>query len=131
MSEFNILRDRLNINKFLVILVFNGSTDEIVFFASLTPVFVKFDILVLDESLFLFDLATHGEICGGSCDEDGRQRTEDHTEDHGKSKAADACSTEDEDTEQHDEGRHRGVDGTCERLVERVVEERLQLTLLV
>ena len=44
MSEFNILRDRLNINKFLVILVFNGSTDKIVFFASLTPVFVKFDI---------------------------------------------------------------------------------------
>ena len=38
-------------------------------------------------------------------DEDGAERTEDHTEDHGEGEAADALTTQEEDAEQHDERR--------------------------
>ena len=38
-------------------------------------------------------------------DEDGAERTEDHTEDHGEGEAADTLTTQEEDAEQHDERR--------------------------
>ena len=51
---------------------------------------------------FFLDLTTHHEIGDGRSNEDGRQRTEDNTQDHGEGEAADAGTTEDEDAEEHD-----------------------------
>ena len=37
--------------------------------------------------------------------EDRRECTEDYTENHGEGEAADACTTKDEDTQQHEQRR--------------------------
>ena len=68
-------------------------------------------IAVLLDRLCLGNLAftdglTHSEVSHGSSDEERRQRTEDNTENHGEREAADRVTTEDEDTEQHNQGRH-------------------------
>ncbi len=73
----------------------------------------------------LTDGASHHQEGGGGSDEDGREGTEDNTEDHGEGEAADAVTTKDEDTQQHDQRGHGGVDGTCQGLVQRTVEQAL------
>ena len=81
-------------------------------------------------SLFsLADGATHGDVSYRSSNEERRQGTEDNTQNHSEREAADGVTTEDEDTEQHDQGRYRGVDGTSQRLVQRVVEQCLTVAL--
>ena len=52
----------------------------------------------------LLDLATENQVGYRRSNEDGRQRTEDDTQNHCPCEAADAVTTEDEDREQHDEG---------------------------
>lgn len=48
-----------------------------------------------------------------------------------KEKPTDAVTTKDEDTQQHDQRGHGGVDGTCQGLVQRTVEQALTVTLSI
>ena len=77
------------------------------------------------------NLTTQHDVCDGRSHEDRRQGTYHYTEAHGEGEAADALSTEEEYAEQHDQCRERGVDGTCQRLVDRVVEQLLEVLLRV
>ena len=47
------------------------------------------------------------------CNEDRAVRADDHTDHQGKDKAFDVVASEEEDGQQHDERRERGVDGTA------------------
>ena len=81
--------------------------------------------------VILTDGATHHEEGGRCCDEDRRQGTEDNTQDHGEGEATDAVTTEDEDTQQYDQRRDRGVDGTSQCLVQRTIEQALTVALRI
>ena len=54
--------------------------------------------------LFL-NLATHDAVSDRRSDEDGGERTEDHTEGHSEGETLDAATTDEQDTEQHDQRR--------------------------
>ena len=60
------------------------------------------------DGLFL-DLATHHAVGDGRSDEDGRERSEDDTERHGEGEALDAAAADEQDAEQHNQRRERGV----------------------
>ena len=90
--------------------------------------YIEFKLRCLCFSVVLTDGLTHHEEGGRCRDEDRRQRTEDNTEDHGEGEAADAVTTEDEDTQQHNQRGHGGVDGTCQGLVQRGIEQALTVT---
>ena len=77
--------------------------------------------------LLLLDLATHHAVGDRRSNEDRRQRTEDNTQRHSEGKALDAATTDEQDAEQHDQRRERGVDGTSQRLVDGVVEHLLDV----
>ena len=64
------------------------------------------------------------QVGDGRGNEDGGYGAEDNTKRHGEGKSLDALATQEEDAEQHDERGERGVDGTGQRLVDTVVEER-------
>ena len=67
----------------------------------------------------------------GSRDKDGRERSKDNTKTHRKGKTLDALATKEEDAEQHDERRERGVDGAGKGLVDAVVEQTAEVLLRV
>lgn len=59
-------------------------------------------------SLSLLDrglAAAVGEVCHGGCHVDGSEGTDNHTEEHRKGERADCVATEDEDAQQHEQGR--------------------------
>ena len=76
-----------------------------------------------DLSVVLLGRAAQGQVGDGRSHEDRREGTYDDTEAHGEGETADALSTEEEDTEQHDKRRERGVDRTGQRLADTLVEE--------
>jgi len=88
--------------------------------------------LLYDGSGLLFlDCAAHRQESGGRSDEERRECTEYDTEDHCERERTDRIATEDEDGQEHDQSCYRGVDGTCQRLVQRVVEQLLTVALAV
>ena len=86
--------------------------------------------LLLLGSLF-HDVLAVCEVSCGSCNEDGRQCTEDDTQYHSEGERADAGAAEAEDDCQNDERRDRGVDGTVQGAVQRLVEKLLLVALRV
>ena len=92
------------------------------------PLCHLFDSLV---STLTFVAAAQCHVGNRSSNEDRGESTEYHTENHCEREAADAVTTEDEDTEQYDQCSERGVHGTGQCLIQRVVEYREEVALLV
>ena len=65
----------------------------------------------------------HQRESDGRCNKQRRHRTEHNTQNHSEGEAADGVTTEDEDTQQHNQGTNRGVDGTRQCGVQRVIEQ--------
>ena len=63
----------------------------------------------------------------GGSQEDGRERTEEDTEQHRKREGANGFTTEEEDAEEHQEGGERSHDGTRQRVVDGVIEHTLRI----
>ena len=77
----------------------------------------------------IVDLLAQHDVSDWRSEEDGTQRTNYHTNNHGERERTDGVATKDEDSEQHDQRGNRRVNGTREGLVDRVVEQLLLVTL--
>ena len=80
--------------------------------------YYRYTLFLCRNSLFFLNGTAQGQVSHGSCDEERAEGTEDDTENHGESETADTYTTEDEDTQQHNQCGNRGVDGTCQCLVQ-------------
>ena len=68
--------------------------------------------------VIVLDGAAHPQECCRSSDEQRTESSEYNTKDHSQRERADAITTKDEDSQQHDQCGYRGVDCTSQCLVE-------------
>ena len=103
-------------------------------FGATCPPYLLYIMYIVCRLLFLglfHDVLASGEVSCRSSHEDRRQRTEDDTQNHCEGETADAGTAKAEDDCKYDERRYRGVDGTVQCAVQRLVEEFLLVTLRV